>query len=102
MNDKELDILFAETAQRQKAVEQINRQVMKTVRRDMRIKQIRKWAHLIAICFGLPALLVLYIYMMVVNMPDLPTAARVIMYVVPLGTMAVYFGKRLHDYSPLD
>ena len=102
MNDKELDILFAETAQRQKAVEQINRQVMKTVRRDMRIKQIRKWARLVAMCFGLPALLVLYIYMMVVNMPDIPTVARVIMYVVPLGTMAVYFGKRLHDYSPLD
>ncbi len=102
MNDKELDILFAETAQRQKAVEQINRQVMKTVRRDMRIKQIRKWAHLIAICFGLPAVLAMYIYLMVVNMPDVPVAARVVMYVVPLGTMAVYFGKRLHDFSPMD
>ena len=102
MNDQELDILFEQSARRQKAVEQINLQVMKTVRRDMRIKQIRKWLRMLCICFGLPALMVLYIYLMVVYMPDVPTVARVIMYVVPLGTMAVYFGKNLHDFSPLD
>ena len=102
MNDKELDILFAETAQRQKAVEQINRQVMKTVRRDMHIKQIRKWARLVAMCFGLPATIVLYIYLMVTYMPDLPMPVRIALMAIPLGTMAVYFGKRLHEYSPMD
>lgn len=46
MDDKELDSLFEQSAQRQKAVEQINRQVMQTVRRDMRLKVLRKWAKL--------------------------------------------------------
>ena len=44
MTDKELDLLFAESAKRQPEVEQINRQVMRTVRRDMRLKTLRKWA----------------------------------------------------------
>ena len=102
MNDKELDILFAQAAQRDKAVEMINRQVMKTVRRDMRLKLIRKWLRLVGFCFCMPATIVLYIYLMVTYMPDVPTAARVIMYVVPLGTMAICFGKRLHEFSPME
>ena len=60
MNDKELDILFEQSAQRQKAVEQINRQVMQTVRRDMRRKALRKWVRLLGLCFGAPMLIVLY------------------------------------------
>ncbi len=102
MNDKELDILFAETAQRQKAVEQINHAVMQTVRRDMRRKTIRKWIRMIAMCFGMPASIVLYIYAMATYMPEMPQAMRVVFYVMPLVTMAICFGKRLHDYSPFD
>ena len=38
ITDQELDLLFEQSAQQHKAVEQINRQVMRTVRRDMRLK----------------------------------------------------------------
>ena len=99
MNDKELDRLFAQAVQREKAVEQINRQVMKTVRREMRMKQIRKWARVLGFCFGIPALIVLYIYAMLLHMPNIPIAIVVICLALPVCTIVVFFGKRLHDFS---
>ena len=54
ITDYELDTLFQQSAQQHKAVEQINRQVMRTVRRDMRLKTLRKWAKLLPL---LPSLL---------------------------------------------
>lgn len=100
INDNELDILFEQSAQRQKAVEEINRQVMQTVRRDMRLKVVKKWMCLLTISFGLPVLLVLYIYMLYTYMPDIPQWIMYICYAMPLGTLAAFLGKTLHDFSP--
>lgn len=102
MDDKELDSLFEQSAQRQKAVEQINRQVMQTVRRDMRLKVLRKWAKLLGVCFGLPTMFVLYIYMLRTSMPELAQPVLIALYVLPLGTLVALFGKALHDFSPTD
>lgn len=102
MNDKELDILFTQSAQRRKAVDQINRQVMKTVHRDMRMKVLRKWAKLLGLCFGLPTMIVLHIYMLRTCMPELAQPILIALYVLPLGTLAAFFGKALHDFSPTD
>lgn len=99
MTDQELDILFAQSAQSKKMVEQINLQVMKTVRRDMRRKTIRKWAKLLGLCFGLPLMVVLYIYILFTYMPEMEMPLRVMTYVLPLGTLAVFFGKGLRDFS---
>ena len=102
MTDQELDMLFAQSAQNRKAVEQINRQVMKAVRRDMRLKAARKWVRLLGICFGLPLMVVLYIYILYTYMPELETPLRIMTFVLPLGTLAVFFGKGLHDFSPFE
>ncbi|MBR5677187.1 MAG: hypothetical protein IKX20_03515 [Paludibacteraceae bacterium] len=102
ITDNELDLLFRQTAQRRKAVEQINRQVMKTVRRDLRLKVLRKWAKLLGICFGLPVMIVLYIYLMHTYMPDLPQWGNIMYYLLPLGTLAVFFGKNMRDFSLSD
>ena len=102
MNDQELDSLFEQSAQRQKAVAQINRQVMQTVRRDMRLKVLRKWAKLLGLCFGLPMMFVLYIFMLRTSMPELAQPILIALYVLPLGTLLVFFGKALHDFSPTD
>lgn len=102
ITDNELDLLFQQTAQRRKAVEQINRQVMKTVRRDLRLKVLRKWAKLLGICFGLPVMIVLYIYLMHTYMPDLPQWGNIMYYLFPLGTLAVFFGKNMRDFSLSD
>ena len=102
MTDQELDSLFAQSAQNQKVVEQINRRVMKTVRRNMRLKIVRKWAKLLGLCFGLPLMVVLYIYILYTYMPEMETPLRIITFVLPLGTLAVFFGKGLHDFSPFE
>ena len=102
ISDSELDMLFAQSAQNRKAVEQINRQVMKTVRRDMRLKIIRKWAKLLGICFGLPLMVLLYIYILYTYMPELETPLRIMTFVLPLGTLVVFFGKGLRDFSPFE
>ena len=102
MNDKDLDILFAQSAQRRKAVEQINMQVMRSVRRDMRIKALRKWAKLLGICFGLPLMAVLYVYILFTYMPEMDAPLRIMTFVLPLGTLALFFGKGLHDFSFMD
>ena len=99
MNDQELDILFAQSAQERKAVEVINRQVMKTVRRDMRLKVIRKWAKLLGLCFGLPLMVVLYVYLLLTFTPGMEPSIRFAAFILPLGTMAVVFGKNLRDFS---
>ena len=102
MNDKELDMLFEQSAQRQMAVEQINCQVEKAVRREMRLKKLHKWSRLLGLCFGLPVVLVLYTYLLFTYMPALPTFVMVVLYALPLGTMALFFGKELHHFSPSD
>ena len=102
MTDQELDRLFEQSAQHQQVVEQINRQVMKTVRRDMRLKVLRKWARLIGLCFGLPVLIVLFAYALYTYMPAMDTPIRIISMVLPISTLALFFGKNLHDFSPAD
>lgn len=102
ISDKELDMLFEQSAREQMAVERINAQVTKTVRRDMRLKVLRKWAKLLGLCFGVPMLVVLYVYMMFTYMPDMETPLRIMTFVLPLGTLAIFFGKGLHDFSPFD
>ena len=49
MNDQELDILLSESAKRQQPLADINATVMRTVRRDLRLKIVRKWAKLLGL-----------------------------------------------------
>ena len=98
MNDKELDILFEQSAQREQASERITAQVMRTVRRDLRLKLLRKWAKLIGICFGLPLLIVLYAYALFTYMPDMQLPLRIAVFVLPLGTIVLWAGRELHDF----
>ena len=102
MTDQELDSLFEQSAQRQKAVREINRRVMQTVRRDMRMKLVRKWARLIGLCFGVPVLIVLFAYTLFIYMPAMDMPIRIATFVLPLGTLALFFGKYLHDFSIFD
>ena len=100
MTDKELDLLFAESAKRQSEVEQINRQVMRTVRRDMRLKTLRKWAKLLGLCFGLPLAVVVYIYALFVFMPEMPEQLQTVCMAIPVATILALAAQRLHYFSP--
>lgn len=102
MTDQELDILLNESAKRQQPVADINAAVMRTVRRDLRIKLVRKWARLIAICFGLPLLFVLLVYILLTYLPDLSMPIYITTLALPLITLVLFFGKGLHDFSLSD
>ena len=102
LTDNELDMLFEQSAQRKQIVEQINAEVMKTVKRDMRLKVLRKWARLLGICFGVPLLVVIYVYALFTYMPDMQLPLRIATFALPLGTVALWAGKELHDFLPAD
>ena len=100
ITDQELDMLFEQSAQHHKAVGQINRQVMRTVRRDMRLKTLRKWAKLLGLCFGLPVAVVVYIYALFVFMPEIPEQLRIVCMAVPVATVLTLAAQRLRYFSP--
>ena len=98
--DQALDTLFQQSAQQHKAVEQINRHVMRTVRRDMRLKALRKWAKLLGLCFGLPVAVVLYIYALFVFMPEVPEQLQIVCMAIPVATVLALAAQRLYYFSP--
>ena len=99
ITDQELDTLFEQSAQQHKAVEQINRQVIRTVRRDMRLKTLRKWAKLSGLCFGLPVAVVLYIYALFVFMPEMPEQLQIVCMAIPVATVLALAAQRLYYFS---
>ena len=100
ITDYELDTLFQQSAQQHKAVEQINRQVMRSVRRDMRLKTLRKWARLLGLCFGLPVAVVVYIYALFMFMPEMPERQRIVCMAIPVATILSLAAQRLYYFSP--
>ena len=100
ITDYELDALFQQSAQHHKAVEQINRQVMRTVRRDMRLKTLRKWAKLLVLCFGLPVAVVVYIYALFVFMPEMQEQLQAVYIAIPIATILGLAMQRLYYFSP--
>ena len=100
ITDYELDTLFQQSAQQHKAVEQINRQVMRAVRRDMRLKTLRKWAKLLGLCFGLPVAVVVYIYALFVFMPEMQEQLQAVYIAIPIATILGLAVQRLRYFSP--
>ena len=99
-DDNELDMLLQQSASHKKAVEQINRQVMQTVQRDMRLKKVRKWVRLLGVCFGMPLATVCYIWALwhVIVDSSLQTPLCVICIALPLIALIVLFVPKLKNY----
>ena len=100
MTDQELDILLRESAKRQQPIADINATVMRTVRRDLRLKTLRKWAKLLGICFGLPVAVVVYIYALFVFMPEMPEQLQTVCMAIPVATVLALAAQRLYYFSP--
>ena len=99
MTDQELDILFTQSAKRQQSVNQINATVMRSVRRDLRLKTIRKWARLIGLCFGIPFAAVCYIWALWHVIADAPlqTPLRIVCIALPLIALTVLIARTLNE-----
>jgi len=100
MTDQELDLLFTESAKRQQSVDQINATVMRSVRRDLRWKTIRKWARLVGGCFGVPLALVVYIFALneAISVSSMQTPLYIACIALPLVTIAVLCVKNLKNF----
>jgi len=101
-NQVDLDLLFEQSAKRRQAMEHINRQVMKTVRRNMRLKAVRKWAKIIGMSFGLPLMVIAYLWLLKQGIPFLLEKNMWIAFIVPVLTLLGLSGKFLHDFSVTD
>ena len=100
MTDQELDSLFTERAKRQQLVEQINATVMHSVRRDLHLKIVRKWAKLLGLCFGVPLALVVYIFVLneAISISSMQMQLRIVCIALPLFTIAVLYAINLKKF----
>ena len=100
VNDIDLDQLFAESAKRQQSVERINATVMRTVRRDLRFKLIRKWARLVGGCFGVPLALVVYIYVLneAISLSSMQMPLRIACVALPLITIITLLATKFKNF----
>ena len=100
MTDQELDILLRESVKRQPDIAQINTTVMRTVRRDLRLKTLRKWARLIGGCLGIPMALVIYIFVLneAISGSSMPTPLRIVCLALPLVTIIALLATRLRNF----
>lgn len=100
VNDLDLDMLFAESAKRQQSVKQINATVMRTVRRDLRLKLVRKWARLVGGCFGIPLALVIYVYVLneAMSLSSMQMPLRIACVALPLITIITLLATKLKKF----
>jgi hypothetical protein len=75
---------------------------MRTVRRDLRRKRLRKWVKLLGISFGLPLAVVVYVYALFVFMPQLPEQLRIASFVLPIATIAILLARKMRSFSVSD
>ena len=99
-NQIDLYLLFEQSAKRQQPIAQINTNVMRTVRRDMRLKLVRKWARLIGGCLGIPMALVIYIFVLneAISGSLMQTPLRIVCLALPLLSMITLLGVKLRNF----
>ena len=100
MTDQELDSLFTESAKRQQSVEHINASVMRSVRRDLRLKIVRKWAKLLGLCLGVTLALVVYIFVLneAISISSMQMPLRIVCFALPLITIIALLATRLRNF----
>ncbi len=99
MSDNELDTLLAESAERKEALHKINMDVMRSVKREVRRKSLRKWAGIIAYCFATPVMVLAYIYVLSNVQLTLPLPILIAVYVLPLLTILLLVTKKLYNIN---
>lgn len=101
LNDNELDALLRLSAQRRRTVAQLNRSVMRTVRKERFRSVLCQSVRLIVHSFVLPACLVLYVYVLVSVLGSLPRPLFWVCTVFPLAVVLLWGMRKLKDYSPI-
>ena len=104
MNDNQLDQLLQQYANEQeannKAIEQATQHIMTTVRHEVRITKIKKWAQILTYSFGIPVAIVLYAFCLITYIPKIPHQYTPVFIAIPVIVLAIIGGTKLRDFTP--
>lgn len=106
MNDNQLDQLLQQYADEQeannKAIEQATQHIMTTVRHEVRITKIKKWAQILTYSFGIPVAIVLYAFCLITYIPEIPHLYLYtpVFIAIPVIVLAIIGGTKLRDFTP--
>lgn len=100
MNDNELDDLIRDTLQRDAMLDDIQQQVMQTLKRDARRAQLRQWCRIVAFSFGLPlatVVMLMPVYYMVTTFHNVYVTASMAFYFIAVIGALVINGNNFSD-----
>ena len=104
INDNQLEQLLQQYANEQeannKAIEQATQHVMTTVRHEVRITKIKKWAQILTYSFGIPVAIVLYAFCLITYIPEIPHLYTPVFIAIPVIVLAIIGGAKLRDFTP--
>lgn len=104
MNDNQLDQLLQQYANEQeannKAIEQATQHIMTSVRHEVRITKIKKWAQILTYSFGIPVAIVLYAFCLITYIPEIPHLYTPVFIAIPIIVLAIIGGAKLRNFTP--
>lgn len=104
MNDNQLNQLLQQYADEQeannKAIEQATQHIMTTVRHEVRITKIKKWAQILTYSFGIPVAIVLYAFCLITYIPEIPHLYTPVFIAIPVIVLAIIGGAKLRNFTP--
>ena len=98
----EIDELIRTTLERQQTVEQLNRTIMKDVRRRARRAWLRRWGRIAAFSFGLPLVLLVFVIGMVAAIRHTPNWPIRYCLVIPVVAMLHFAWYEMKHFSAAD
>lgn len=104
MNDNQLEQLLQQygalNEANNKAIEQATQHIMTTVRHEVRITKIKKWAQILTYSFGIPVAIVLYAFCLITYIPEIPHLYTPVFISIPVIVLAIIGGTKLRDFTP--
>ena len=104
MNDNQLEQLLQQYANEQeannKAIERATQHIMTTVRHEVRITKIKKWAQILTYSFGIPVAIVLYAFCLITYIPEIPHLYTPVFIAIPVIVLAIIGGAKLRNFTP--
>lgn len=104
MNDNQLEQLLQQygalNEANNKAIEQATQHIMTTVKHEVRITKIKKWAQILTYSFGIPVSIVLYAFCLITYIPEIPHLYTPVFIAIPIIVLAIIGGAKLRNFTP--
>ena len=104
INDNQIDELLQQYADKNeannKAIERATQHIMTTVRHEVRITKIKKWAQILTYSFGIPVAIVLYAFCLITYIPEIPHLYTPVFIAIPVIVLAIIGGAKLRNFTP--